>query len=93
MPRPRAPCPTNMLDRLMLDLGKGILEFDKIYWYRNRESSKRNLYILFYIAQPRSQGTFRNESTLVDRGHVVSPYCLDFGQQNNVFERGAGKAI
>ena len=32
MPRPRGPCPTNMLDRLMLDLGKGILEFDKIYW-------------------------------------------------------------
>ena len=32
------------------------------------------------LAQPRTQGTFRNESTLVDRGHVVSLYCPDFGQ-------------
>ena len=30
--------------------------------------------------QPRTQGTFGNESTLVDRGHVVSLYCPDFGQ-------------
>ena len=30
--------------------------------------------------QPRTQVTFRNESTLVDRGHVVSLYCPDFGQ-------------
>ena len=30
--------------------------------------------------QPRTQGTFRNESTLVDRGHVGSLYCPDFGQ-------------
>ena len=28
--------------------------------------------------QPRTQGTFRNKSTLVDRGHVVSLYCPDF---------------
>ena len=34
--------------------------------------------------QPRTQGTFRNESTLVDRGHVVSLYCPDFGQKNNL---------
>ena len=27
-----------------------------------------------------TQGTFRNESTLVDRGHVVSLYYPDFGQ-------------
>ena len=32
------------------------------------------------VYQPRTQGTFRNESTLVDRGHVVSLYCPDFGQ-------------
>ena len=32
------------------------------------------------LLQPRTQGTFRNESTLVDRGHVVSLYCPDFGQ-------------
>ena len=31
-------------------------------------------------SQPRTQGTFRNESTLVDRGHMVSRYCPDFGQ-------------
>ena len=30
--------------------------------------------------QPRTQGTFGNESTLVDCGHVVSLYCPDFGQ-------------
>ena len=30
--------------------------------------------------QPRTQGTFWNESTLVDRCHVVSFYCPDFGQ-------------
>ena len=30
--------------------------------------------------QPRTQGTFGNESTLVDRGHVVLLYCPDFGQ-------------
>ena len=30
--------------------------------------------------QPRTQGTFWNESTLVDRGHVVSLYCPNFGQ-------------
>ena len=28
--------------------------------------------------QPNAQGTFRNKSTLVDRGHVVSLYCPDF---------------
>ena len=41
----------------------------------------------YYSGQlkPRTQGTFRNESILVDRGHVVSLYCPDFGQQSNVF--------
>ena len=32
------------------------------------------------LQQLRTQGTFRTESTLVDRGHVVSLYCPDFGQ-------------
>ena len=32
------------------------------------------------LDQPRTHGTFGNESTLVDRGHVVSLYCPDFGQ-------------
>ena len=31
-------------------------------------------------SQPRTQGTFGDESTLVDRGHVVLLYCPDFGQ-------------
>ena len=31
--------------------------------------------------QPRTQGTFSNESTLVDRGQVVSLYCQDFGNK------------
>ena len=36
--------------------------------------------VMRILHQPRTQGTFRNESTLVDRGHVVSLYCPDFGQ-------------
>ena len=48
-------------------------------------SSDRVLYSGHQVIQPRTQDTFRNESTLMDRGHVVSLYCLDFGQQNNVF--------
>ena len=32
-----------------------------------------------HLDQPRTQGTFRNESTLVDRGHVVSLYCPGAG--------------
>ena len=42
--------------------------------------------------QPRTQGTFRNESTLVDRGHVVSLYCPDFGQLNNLLLYFSGVA-
>ena len=39
------------------------------------------------FAQPCTQGTFRNESTLVDRDHVVSRYTTIY------FEGGVRKAI
>ena len=34
-----------------------------------------------HAVQPCTQGTIGNESTLVDRGYVVSLYCPDFGQR------------
>ena len=37
-------------------------------------------YLVLSQYQPRALGTFRNEITLVDRDHVVSLYCPDFGQ-------------
>ena len=43
-------------------------------------SLRNHISITIYNYKPHTQGTFRNESTLVDRGHVVSLYCPDFGQ-------------
>ena len=34
--------------------------------------------------QPRTQGTFENESTLVDRGHVVSGNKINHFQGGNI---------
>ena len=43
---------------------------------------------LFHIwAQPRTQDTFRNESTLVDRGHALLPRFWAIKQFVIVFSR------
>ena len=44
-------------------------------------SLRNHISITIYNYQPRTQGTFWNESTLVDRGHVVSLYAQILGNK------------